>query len=67
MSEYKSSSRDTTCANFQVKRTSLRFLTQVWPKIDLGLEIKKSNIGINTINDGKIARVKKDVNITSDK
>ena len=55
------------CANFQAKRTSLRFLTQVWPKIDLGLEIKKSNIGIKTINDGKIARVKKDVNITSDK
>ena len=43
------------------------FLTQVWPKIELGLEIKKCNIGIKTINDGKIARVKKDVNITSDK
>ena len=55
------------CANFQAKRTSLRFLTQVWPKIELGLEIKKCNIGIKTINDGKIARVKKDVNITSDK
>ena len=34
------------CANFQLKRTTLTFLAQICPKIDLGLEIQKNNVGI---------------------
>ena len=38
--------RYTTCANFQSKWTTLNFLAQFCPKMDLGLEIEKSNVGI---------------------
>ena len=34
------------CANFQVKRTTLTFLVQIFPKMDLRLEIQKTNAGI---------------------
>ena len=34
------------CANFQAKETALTFLAQVFPKMDLWLEIQKANIGI---------------------
>ena len=33
-------------ANFQAKQTALTFLAQICPKMDLGLEIQKTNIGI---------------------
>ena len=36
-------SQDTMCANFQAKWTTLTFLAQISPKIDLGLEIQKNN------------------------
>ena len=34
------------CANFQWKWTTLNFSTQICPKIDLGLETEKANVGI---------------------
>ena len=38
--------------SFQVKRTTLTFLAQICPKIDLGLEIQKPKSGfeISTFN-----------------
>ena len=33
-------------ANFQTKQTALTFLAQTCPKMDLGFEIQKTNIGI---------------------
>ena len=38
--------QDTMCANFQAKGTTLTFSTQICPKIDLGLEIQRTNVGI---------------------
>ena len=38
--------QDTMCANFQLKRTTLTFLAQIFPKRRLGFEIQKTNIGI---------------------
>ena len=32
------------CANFQAKQTTLNFLAQICPKMDLGLEIQKTNV-----------------------
>ena len=32
--------------NFQAKRTTLTFLAQISPRMDLGLEIQKTNAGI---------------------
>ena len=40
--------RDTMCANFQAKQTTLTSLAQSLPKMDLGLEILKTNVGIRT-------------------
>ena len=34
------------CVNFQAKRTTLTFLTQICPKRKLGFEIHKTNVGI---------------------
>ena len=34
------------CANFQAKWTTLTFLAQICPKMYLGLETQKTNIGI---------------------
>ena len=34
------------CPNFQSKRTTLTFLAESCPKIDLGLEIQKNNVGV---------------------
>ena len=34
------------CANFQVKETALTFLAKIFPKIDLGLAIQKTIVGI---------------------
>ena len=34
------------CTNFQAKQTTLTFLAQICPKMDLGLEIQKTNVGI---------------------
>ena len=34
------------CTNFQAKQTALTFLAQICPKMELGLEIQKTNIGI---------------------
>ena len=34
------------CANFQLKRITLTFLAQIWPKRRLGFEIQKTNVGI---------------------
>ena len=34
------------CPNFQLKRTTLTFLAQIFPKRRLGFEIQKTNIGI---------------------
>ena len=34
------------CANFQAKQTALTFLAQICPKMDLGLAIQKTNVGI---------------------
>ena len=36
-------------ANFQAKQIALTFLDQISPKMDLGLEIQKNNIGIRII------------------
>ena len=38
--------QDTMCANFQAKRTTSSFLAQICPKMDSGLEIQKTNVGI---------------------
>ena len=38
--------RDTMCANFQVKWTTLTFLAQICPKMDFGVGISKSEIWI---------------------
>ena len=35
------------CANFQAKQTTLTFQAQICPKMDLGLEIQKTNVGWN--------------------
>ena len=32
--------------NFQLKWTTFTFLAQICPKIDLGLETEKSNVGM---------------------
>ena len=34
------------CANFQVKQTALTFSAQICPKMDLGLTIQKTIVGI---------------------
>ena len=34
------------CANFQVKQTALTFSAQICPKMDLGLAIQKTIVGI---------------------
>ena len=34
------------CTNFQAKQTTLTFLAQICPKMDIGLEIQKNNVGI---------------------
>ena len=34
------------CANFPTKRTTLKFLAQISQKMDLGLEIQKTFVGI---------------------
>ena len=34
------------CNNFQLKRTTLTFLAQIFPKRKLGFEIQKTNVGI---------------------
>ena len=34
------------CANFQAKQTALTFSAQIYPKMDLGLAIKKPIVGI---------------------
>ena len=34
------------CANFQTKQTALTFSAQIYPKMDLGLAIKKAIVGI---------------------
>ena len=34
------------CANIQENRTALAFLAQTCPKMDLGLETQKNNVGI---------------------
>ena len=38
--------RDSVCANFQAKWTTLTFLVQICPKMDFGQEIQKTNLGI---------------------
>ena len=38
--------RDTLCTNFQPNWTTLTFLAQIWPKMDLGSIIQKTNVGI---------------------
>ena len=38
--------RDTMFANCQAKQTTLTFLALICPKMDLGLEIQKTNVGI---------------------
>ena len=38
--------RDTMCANFPAKQLTLTFLTQICPKMDLEIEIQKTNVGI---------------------
>ena len=37
------------CANFQAKQKVLTFSDQISPKMDLGLEIQKTNVGITII------------------
>ena len=44
------SSRYCACANFQVKQIALTFLSQIFQKMDLGLEISKTNVGIRIIS-----------------
>ena len=38
--------QDTMCVSFQLKRTTLTFLAQIYPKRKLGFEIQKTNVGI---------------------
>ena len=38
--------QDTICTNFQLKRTALTFLAQIYPKRKLRFEIQKTNVGI---------------------
>ena len=38
--------RDTMCVYFQAKQIALTFLTQICQKMDLELEIQKTNAGI---------------------
>ena len=38
------------CANFQVKQEALTFSAQICPKIDLGFEIQKTNVGTRIRN-----------------
>ena len=38
--------RDTLCVNFQPNLTTLTFLAQICPKMNLGPEIQKTNVGI---------------------
>ena len=38
--------QDTLCANFWSKWTTLTFSTKICPKMDLGFEIYKTNVGI---------------------
>ena len=40
------SSRSSVCANSLAKRATLTFSTQICPKMDLGLEIHKTNVAI---------------------
>ena len=37
------------CTNFQVKETALTFSAQLFPKMDLGLAIQKTIVGIRII------------------
>ena len=37
------------CANFQAKEIALTFSDQISQKMDLGLEIQKTNVGIGII------------------
>ena len=37
------------CGNFQAKQIALTFSDQISPKMDLGLEIQKPNVGIRII------------------
>ena len=37
------------CAKFQVKQTTLTFSVQISPKMDVGLAIQKTNVGIRII------------------
>ena len=32
--------------NFHAKQTTLTFLTQIYPEMDLGFEIQETNVGI---------------------
>ena len=48
--------RDTLCANFQPNWTTFSFSVQVYPKMDLGFEIQKTNVG-GRISNLKIACV----------
>ena len=34
------------CSNFQSKQRALTFSVQIWQKMDLGLEIQKTNFAI---------------------
>ena len=38
--------QDAMCANFQLKRTTVTFLAQIFPKRKLGFKIQKTNVGI---------------------
>ena len=38
--------RDTICANFQKKQKTFTLLAQICPKMNLELEIQKTNVGI---------------------
>ena len=38
------------CTNFQTKRRTLNFWTQICPKMHFGVEISNSGFGINTFN-----------------
>ena len=49
MLEKESASHHTLSVHFQAKQTTLTFLVQICPKMDLGLEIQKTNIRIRLI------------------
>ena len=38
------------CANFQAKQTALTFSAQICPKMDLGLTIQKTIVGISILD-----------------